>query len=118
EIELSAFPPGPRARWKVLLRGALYPLGAGLAAFALFLVGPAVVEHAATLAAVAIGVALVYWIAGQIAARRFQVALAAPLGITGTRRVDGRIDLETLERWTAAAGDPDPAVASLARAAL
>ncbi len=118
ELELSAVPPLPRARWKVLLRGVLYPLGAGSAAILLYLLGPAVVEKPTALAGAAIGVAIVYWIAGQVAARRFQVALAAPLGITGTRRIDNRIDLETLERWTEAAGDPDLRTASLARAAL
>ena len=114
EISLSAFPPDPRARWKVLLRGAVWPAAAGAAAVVLLLVGPV---DAATLATVAIAIAIVWWFVSVIAARQFQTALAAPLDIR-TRRVDDQIDLATLERWTQAAGDPDPRKAALARAAL
>jgi hypothetical protein len=96
EIELSAFPPGPRARWKVLLRGGMWPAGAALAALVLLLVGPTAIAHPTRLAAAAVGIAIVWFIAAQIAARRFQAALAAPLGIR-TQRVDDlrRIDLGT-----------------------
>jgi len=120
EVSLSAFPPNPRARWKVLLRGAVWPAAAGLAAFALLLVGPQTLFlHPAHLAAVGIAVALAWWIVALVAARRFQAALAAPLNIR-TRRVDDptQIDLATLERWTQVAGDADPRTAALARAAL
>ncbi len=119
EIELSAFPPGPRARWKVLLRGAMWPLGAAAAALVLLAIGPAAVAHPTRLAAAAIGVAMIWWIAGQIAARRFQTALAAPLGIRAHQAEDLRkIDLETLERWSEFAGGDDPRTAALARAAI
>lgn len=119
EIQLSAFPPVPRGRWKVLLRGGLFPLGAAIAAFVLMQVGPGIVAHPTRLAAAAVGVALVWAIAAQIGARRFQAALAAPLGIRAHRAEDLRtIDLETLERWSAVAGADDPRDAALARAAL
>jgi hypothetical protein len=120
EVSLSAFPPGPRARWKVLLRGAVWPAAAGAAAFAILLVGPRTfLLHPKHLAAIGIGVALVWWIVAIVAARRFQTALAAPLNIR-TVRVDDptRIDLTTLEQWTQAAGDADARTAALARAAL
>lgn len=119
ELELSALPPAPRGRWKVLLRGAVGPAGMALAALALLAVGPVAVRSPSTLALVAIGIALAWAIAARIAARRFQVALAAPLGIRSTQREDTRrIDLETLERWTVAAGVDDERQAALARAAL
>jgi Cyclic nucleotide-binding domain len=116
EIELSPLPPAPRGRWKVLLRGGIGPSGAAIAALALLLVGPVA---PATLAGVAIAIALVWLVASRIAARRFQAALAAPLGIRAQRRDDPRrIDLETLEQWTAVAGGDDAREAALARAAL
>lgn len=119
ELELSALPPAPRGRWKVLLRGAIGPAGMAIAALALLAIGPAAVRSASTLALVAIGIALAWAIAARIAARRFQVALAAPLGIRSTQREDTRrIDLDTLERWTVAAGVDDERQAALARAAL
>lgn len=116
ELSLSALPPAPRARWKVLLRGSLWPAGAALAALVLLLVGP---QPATRLAGIAIVVAIAWAIAARIAARRFQTALAAPLGIKETRVDDPRtIDLDTLERWTHAAGSDDPRVAALARASI
>ncbi len=119
EIELSAFPPGPRARWKVLLRGAMWPLGAAGAALVLLLIGPVAVAHPAGLAVAGMGVAIVWWIVGQVTARRFQAALVAPLGIRAHQTEDLRqIDLETLERWAEAAGGDDPRVAAIARAAI
>lgn len=119
EISLSPLPPDPRARWKVLLRGAMWPAGAALAALGILAIGPAALAHPDRLAAVAIAVAVIWAIVAQIAARRFQTALAAPLGIKARRVEDvTRIDLATLERWTHAAGDADPRVAALARAAL
>jgi hypothetical protein len=119
EVSLSAFPPGPRARWKVLLRGALWPAGAALAAFVLLVVGSARLDPVAT-AAAAIAITIAFWIAAQVTARRFQTALAAPLNIRTQHRRDdpSRIDLVTLERWTQSAGDDDPRIAALARAAL
>ncbi|MDX2094255.1 MAG: hypothetical protein SFX73_40865, partial [Kofleriaceae bacterium] len=119
EIELSAFPPGPRARWKVLLRGAMWPAGAALAALVLLLVGPVAVNHPRQLAGAAVIVALAWAIVAQIGARRFQAALAAPLGIR-TRRTEDltRIDLDTLEKWSSIAGQDDAKVAGLARAVL
>lgn len=120
EVSLSAFPPNPRARWKVLLRGLVWPAAAGVAAFVLLLVGPQrFLLHPVKLAAAGIAVALVWWLVAMVAARRFQAALAAPLKIQ-TARVDDptQIDLATLERWTQAAGDADPKIAALARGAL
>ncbi|MDB4963920.1 MAG: cAMP protein kinase regulatory chain [Myxococcales bacterium] len=119
EIELSAFPPGPRARWKVLLRGGIWPLGAALGAIVLLVIGPKAIAHPRVLALAAMGVAILWFIAGQIAARRFQAALAAPLGIRAHRAEDLRqIELGTLERWSQVAGSDDPRDAGLARAAL
>jgi hypothetical protein len=116
EVSLSAFPPAPRARWKVLLRGAVWPVGAAAAGLVLLALGP---TAPARLAVAAIAVAAVWAITARIAARRFQTALAAPLGIAARRREDPRrIDLETLRRWTAAAGGENPKQAALARAAL
>src|SRR5262249_9634274 len=90
--------------------------GAGVAALALLLVGPVA---PAKLATVAIAIALVWLVASRIAARRFQAALAAPLGIRAQRRdAPRRIDLQTLERRTAAAGGAAARDAALARAAL
>ena len=118
ELALSALPPGPRARWKVLLRGLIYPASAAATAYVLLLLGPAILREPAKVAGVAIAVAAVWAIAARTAATRFQRALAAPLGIQQVRREDPtRIDLETLERWTHAAG-ADTAGAALARAAL
>jgi len=119
ELALSSLPPGPRARWKVLLRGLVYPAGVVASAFVLFAIGPAVGRAPARVAIVAIAIAIVWAIAARVAARRFQNALAAPLGIREVRREDPRrIDLETLERWTHAAGAGDAKAAALARAAL
>ncbi|MEJ7602359.1 MAG: hypothetical protein WKG01_30970 [Kofleriaceae bacterium] len=112
EVSLSAFPPGPRARWKVLLRGAIGPAGAAFAALVLLLVGRAVLAHPMRRAAVANGIAFVWAVVARLAARRFQTALAAPLGLARTVRDDpSRIELATLERWTHAAGDDDPRTA-------
>ncbi|HEV7559513.1 MAG TPA: cyclic nucleotide-binding domain-containing protein [Kofleriaceae bacterium] len=119
EIELSPLPVGPRARWKVLLRGAVWPAGAAAAALALLAIGPGALASPTTLAATTIAIAFIWWIASQLAARRFQAALAAPLGIrTATRDDPRRIDLELLEAWTRTSGDPDARTAALARTAL
>jgi len=116
ELALSALPPAPRARWKVLLRGLVWPAGASAAAGVLFAIGP---TDPARLAGAAIAIAIVWGIAARVAAKRFQTALAAPLGMRAVRRDDPRrIDLETLERWTHAAGADDPKQAALARATL
>ncbi len=117
ELALSALPPAPRARWKVLLRGLVWPAGAALAASVLLALGP----HAprVDIALAAIGVAVVWGIVARVAARRFQAALGAPLGIRGARAADAhRIDLDTLERWTHGAGSDDAKLAALSRAAL
>jgi len=118
ELELSALPPAPRGRWKVLLRGAVWPAGTAAAALALFAIGPSALRQPAALAGVAIAIALVWAIAARVAARRFQTALAAPLGIRQSHADDTRIDLDTLERWTHAAGADAPKQAALARAVL
>jgi len=119
EIELSPLPVGPRARWKVLLRGAVWPAGAAAAALVLLAIGPGALASPTTLAATTIAIAIIWWIASQLAARRFQAALAAPLGIRAATRDDPRrIDLESLEAWTRRAGDPDARTAALAQAAL
>src|SRR5690606_4809296 len=57
EIELSPLPPGPRARWKVLLRGGVWSAGATLAALVLLVIGPRAVAHPRELALVAMAVA-------------------------------------------------------------
>jgi hypothetical protein len=117
EVSLSALPPAPRARWKVLLRGVAWPAGAAATALVLLVTGP--VHTLAHLATAAIAVAVAWAIAARITARRFQVALAAPLGIRHFVREDPRrIDLETLERWTRATADASATDAALARAAL
>lgn len=121
ELQLSPLPPGPRARWKVLLRGVVWPAGATLAALALLVIGPVAITHPRELAGIAIGIAVVWFFVGQSAARRFQAALAAPLGIkTAARRTDDlrRIDLDSLERWSRVAGGDDPKGAALARLAI
>lgn len=120
EVSLSAFPPTPRGRWKVLLRGAVGPAGSAATALALLAIGPGVFAQPALLAAAGCAIAIAWFVAAQISARRFQTSLAAPLGIQAHKRVDDptRIDLVTLERWTRAAGIDDPRTAAIARAAL
>ncbi|MDB4957767.1 MAG: uncharacterized protein JWO36_5336 [Myxococcales bacterium] len=119
EVSLSALPPGPRARWKVLLRGAVWPAGAAAAALVLLALGPEALRDPVRLAMAAIAIAVAWAIAARVAARRFQAALAAPLGIRAVETEDPRrIDLDTLERWTRAAGSDDPKTAALARAAV
>ncbi len=104
----------------MLLRGAAWPIGAVIAAATLLAIGPVALAYPKVLAGVAIAIAVPWWIASQIAARRFQTALAAPLGIVAaTKREDPRrIDLAALERWTEVAGGDDAKEAGLARAAL
>ncbi|MFT3699473.1 MAG: cyclic nucleotide-binding domain-containing protein [Kofleriaceae bacterium] len=119
ELAFSALPPGPRARWKVLVRGVIYPAGAASAGYVLFLIGPRLLHTPSTIAAIAIGVAIIWGITARVAARRFQHALAAPLNIKQARREDPRrIPLDTLEAWTHAAGSDDARAAALARIAL
>ena len=120
ELQLSALPPGPRARWKVLLRGVAWPAGAAVAALVLLAVGPRAVANPAWLAGAAIVIALACLLAARTSARTFQTALAAPLGIRAARVTDDarRIEVGALERWTEAAGDADPRTAAIARAAL
>ena len=118
EIELSQFPPNPRARWKVLLRGGMWPVGAAIAALVLLLIGPVAIQHPNELAASAVGIAILWFFVAQIAARRFQAALTAPLGIRTHREDLRRIDLGTLEAWAEVAGGSDANKAALARAAI
>jgi hypothetical protein len=123
ELALSALAPGPRARWKVLLRGVAWPAGAGATALGLLALGSSALADTTALAGAAIAIAVAWTIGARAAARRFQTALAAPLGIATARRDDRRddprrIDMATLERWTAVAGGDDARAGALARAAL
>ncbi len=122
ELALSALPPVQRARWKVLLRGLVWPAGAAVvAASVLLAIGPRALREPAILAIAAIAIAVVWGIAARRrGAQRFPGgARGSPLGIRATRRDDPRrIDLETLERWTHAAGAGDVKQAALARATL
>ena len=119
ELALSALPPIARARWKVLLRGAFAPVGIGLAGVGLLLAGPAAIQDRTALAVVAIAVAVAWGISARVTARRFGVALAAPLGVrTRVAAAAARLDLDTLEQWSAVAGGDDASAAALARAAI
>lgn len=118
EIQLSAFPPGPRNRWKVLLRGGIWPLGAALASLVLLIIGPIAIHYPTRLATSAIVIAIIWFFVAQIAARRFQAALAAPLNLRTHREDLRRIDLGTLEIWAAVAGGSDARTAAIARAAI
>ncbi len=121
EISLSALPPVPRARWKVLLRGAATPVGAALAGGVLYLVSAQVLKAPTEFAAVLAMVIVVWLIVVRRAARSFLAAMAAPLGMRGVA-LRGRertgFDLDAWLRLVATAGDPDPRAAELARAAL
>ncbi|HUQ02014.1 MAG TPA: cyclic nucleotide-binding domain-containing protein [Kofleriaceae bacterium] len=122
EISLSSLPPVPRARWKVLLRGAATPAGAAMAGAVLYVVvaqsGPIAAKSFAGAVA---GVIVVWLVIVRRAARSFLAAMAAPLGMRGLalrgREREG-FDLDVWTRLVAAAGDPDPRAAELARAAL
>ena len=118
EVSLSALPPGPRARWKVLLRGLMTPLGAAIAGLVLVAAGPDVVARPIRFAIALVGAALLLWWSVRRAARSFVAALAAPLGMKavalGGRARDG-LDLDELRRLVDATGAHDGA---LARAAL
>lgn len=120
EISLSALPPAPRARWKVLLRGAATSVGAAAAGATLLAIGPASISNREL--AVALAFIIVLWLtAVGRAAQRFLAALAAPLGMKAIAlagRWRGVLDLDLLTRMVAATGDPDPAVAGAARAAV
>ncbi len=120
EIALSALPPVPRARWKVLLRGAATPLGAALGGGALVLLGKAALTEPRLVFGGALFVAVLWLIAVRIAARAFLAALAAPLGMKGLTQAAGRetLDLDALHRLVDAAGSDDARTAALARAAL
>lgn len=120
EISLSALPPVPRARWKVLLRGGATPLGALMAGAAILAAGPPAVTAERLAGALAL-VVVVWLVVVGTAARRFLAALAAPLGmkvIALARRWRAALDLELLTGMVTATGDRDPAVAIAARAAL
>ncbi len=121
ELSLSALPPVPRARWKVLLRGAATPLGAALAGAILYVLTQRGALPASPFAALLAGVTVVWLVAVRRAARSFLAAMAAPLGMRGVAlrgREHGAFDLDAWTRLVAAAGDPDPRSAELARAAL
>jgi hypothetical protein len=121
EVSLSALPPVPRARWKVLLRGAATPLGTAAMGAALILATELDVTDLATLAAIAIGLMAIWLVVVRRAARRFLAALATPLGlrglaISGVERTT--FDLAQLEASVAAAGDEDPRRAAIGRALI
>ncbi len=120
ELALSALPPVPRARWKVLLRGAATPLGAALAAGALVLAGKAAITEPRAVALAALLVLLVWLGAVRAAARGFVAALAAPLGMKRVAQVrrTATLQLDELHRLVAAAGDPSPRIGALAAAGL
>ncbi len=121
EISLSALPPVPRARWKVLLRGVATPLGVAAAGGALVVLGARALASPVGFA-LAVAMAVVGWLwVVRRAATRFLAALAAPLGMksvafAGPSR-EG-FDLDTWVRLVAATGAPDPSTAALAHAAL
>lgn len=118
EVSLSALPPAPRARWKILLRGLFTPIGAALAALVLVGFGPGVLARPVRFGAAVIGATLILAYAVRRGARRFVAALAAPLGMRGVAigdRARERVELDELRRLIDATGDADGA---LARAAL
>jgi hypothetical protein len=121
ELSLSALPPVPRARWKVLLRGAATPLGAALCGGVLYMVSSQALTATTTFAAI-LGAGTVVWlVVVRRAARSFLAAMAAPLGMRGVAlhaRQRAAFDLDAWTRLVAAAGDPEPRPAELARAAL
>jgi hypothetical protein len=119
EVSLSALPPVPRARWKVLLRGAATPIGVAAMGGVLILLARAGASGLATLAAIVLGLILVWLVAVRAAAGRFLAALATPLGLRGlaTSGVDkAGLDLAQLEAAVAAAGSDDPRTAAIGRA--
>lgn len=118
EVSLSALPPGPRARWKVLLRGLATPIGAALAGGLLVAAGPGVIARPVRFAIALVAGALILWWSVRKAARRFVAALAAPLGMRAVAMggpARDRLDLDEVRRLVDATGDADGA---LARAAL
>jgi hypothetical protein len=121
EIALSALPPVPRARWKVLLRGAATPVGAAIGGGALVLAGSAALTRPELVAGAALVVTILWLVAARIAARHFLAALAAPLGMKGvalSAKERTGLDLDTLHRLVDAAGATDARAAALAHAAL
>ncbi|MBE7454980.1 MAG: PQQ-like beta-propeller repeat protein, partial [Kofleriaceae bacterium] len=121
ELSLSALPPVPRARWKVLLRGAATPLGAALAGGVLYLTSARAVTEPVAFAAILAGVILVWLVVVRRAARSFLAAMAAPLGMRGVAlrgRQHTAFDLDAWIRLVAATGLPEPRAAELARAAM
>jgi len=118
EVSLSALPPLPRARWKILLRGLFTPIGAAVAALVLVGFGPGVLARPLRFGAAIVATTAVLGYAVRRAARRFVAALAAPLGMRGVaigERARERVDLDELRRLVDATGADDGA---LARAAL
>ena len=119
ELELSALPPAPRGRWKVLLRGAVWPAGAAARRARAVRDRTGGAARTDALAGVAIAIAIAWAIAARIAARRFQTALAAPLGIRKHARDDPRrIDLDDARALDARRRRRRSEQAALARAAL
>jgi len=121
EIALSALPPVPRARWKVLLRGGATPLGAAIGGGALVLMGKAALTEPRLVFGGALALAVIWLIVVRIAARAFLGALAAPLGMKGVALAGAHretLDLDALHRLVDAAGSSDARTAALARAAL
>jgi len=121
EIALSTLPPAPRARWKVLLRGAATPLGAALGGGALVLAGRRALTEPAGVAACALVVALAWLASVRIGSRRFLAALAAPIGmkrVALARAPVETLDLDAIQGLIDAAGAADARIAALARTAL
>ena len=120
EVSLSALPPDPRGRWKVLLRGAATPVGAA-AMGAVLVAADRAGASPATLGAIGLGL-VAFWIAiVRAAARRFLAAIATPLGLRGlaTKGVDRALfDLDQLVAAVAATGAGEPRRAALGRAVL
>jgi hypothetical protein len=117
EVSLSALPPAPRARWKVLLRGLFTPIGAAAGALILVGIGTDVLFHPVRFAAVVTATALVLAWSLRRAARAFVAALAAPLGMRavalGGPAAPG-VDLDELRRVVDASGGPSGALAAAA----
>lgn len=114
EVSLSALPPRPRARWKVLLRGLFAPLGAAAGALILVGIGTDVLFHPVRFAAaVTLGSLALLW-AARRAARSFLAALAAPLGMRAVALAgadDERLDRAALGRLVDASGGERGALA-------
>ncbi|MBP6836090.1 MAG: cyclic nucleotide-binding domain-containing protein [Kofleriaceae bacterium] len=107
EVSLSALPPAPRARWKVLLRGAATPVGTAAAGALLLAAGWSPIGQRATWLAVAAGLTVVWLLVVRAAAARFVQVLATPLGLAELAGAAGRatpLDLDEVRAAALAAG--------------